>query len=920
MSEAAWSDAESVASQDAPAELDAQERVEMLRAPILGICAALGGYEDVEAGGRVEHVYRLGDDCVGCLRDLRRLWRQDENDELRTVGRVFAELGVLHNDLVPIILHAATSDKGNRVALASGALLLTADLLTALTWPIDWAAEVRGAVAREQEDDSLACADALRDAQVQYKASIVRARAREERLGNRSVVQLVMDTMLLPALARPRAERTERDTGVISMCLHLVRNLVAIEEPPLHGRASVDALALATLQSELVAQLHDTHVLDVVLMLASNADTREYELWAPVAADIVYHLYVGADTAALAGDASTPLAAALHSEDVARSRTQRRSGARHSRFGTAIQFRAHDGSLRTARTPGALVAPVSQLEHAIAERATRKVRRRRLAEERGAPRPRQLDGAEADTLRAWADRFVGDGAFGVLMRAYLRDIHAERERVGDVDAARCRALELIEFFVAYFVARRRWPFSVVAEWLEPWAFRLARSRADAARDARDWLEFTAAVRLWTALLRLVDALAHGAPDERAAADALQETLYYDGDLLATAVQVMHAYSAQSVACLAAVVDFAYTLPRQLERHASAHAHMFVRKADAGERQFRFESFQRSVATTRLAHAALQMLLRWAEAPAPRAMLPRTVAVLHRIAVKARRPELLFAARARAILTSVVSDGAAAIDACSESAGRDLRRLVAHIDKRFSQLDAGAQAAFNQDRRPRAPPAPQEIAVRPGFMRSEEIGIAVGLLAEQHRLAAVTWIKFALETASTARKTILAHEPLEHDVDPDDPAPHVRARFAAHTLHTDDLALRDDATRVPAVKLLCRLVGLVADTSAEPWTWTVPAALAPGALDRDARIIDQYLAQPLVLEGRALEDVVHRIGKRKHHEEPARSPSPQSSPRSPTPETHAPLVRDFPLPDHTEPSAESPAPRSGLFLFDSDEDM
>ncbi|WFD33443.1 Topoisomerase 1-associated factor 1 [Malassezia cuniculi] len=963
---AAWSDAdadaESVSSEHDAQQDDVgtQERVEMLRAPILSICAALGGYEDVKNDdGRVEQLYRLGDDCLGCLRDLRRLWRQDEEDELRTIGRVFAELGVLHNDLVPILLHSAgTDEKGARIALAC------ADLLTALTWPIDWAAEVKGAVARDQMDDSLACADALRGFQVQYKASIIRGRAREPRLAEETVLGLVMKHMLLPALAKPRPERTERDTGVISMALHLVRNLVAIEDPPVHGPASVDALAQATLQSALVAQLDATHLLDVVLMIASNADSREYELWTPVVADIVYHLFVGLDVADFAGRSdATPLAAALYAEEVKKGRMPRQYGARHSRFGTSIQFRANDGSLRTARTPRALVAPVSRLEHAIAAKSKRKIRRRRLAEERGAPRlQRQLDTASAEVLGAWAARFVGDGAFGVLIRAYLRDIHAERERVGDVDAARFRALELSEFFVSYFVAQRpKFPFSVVADWLEPWAFRLARSRAEAAREARDWLEFTAAVRLWTALLRLVAALTHGSADERSAADSLQETLYYDGDLLATAVQVMHAYSAQSVACLAAVIDFSYTLPKLLERHAAAHDHMFVRVKggeDSRERQFRFESFQRSVATSRLAHAALQLLQRWSEAPVPKASLQRSLAVLHRLVVKAHRPELLFSARARSVLTAVVDEGIVHIDACSETCGRDLRRLIAHVEKKFAQLDTHAQAIFNQDKRPRAPPAPQEITVRPGFVHSEEIGIAVGLLAEQHRLAAVTWVKFSLEVASGERKAILALEPLDVDIDLDNPAPHVRERFKDHVLRTDDLALRDDATKVPALKLLCRLVGLVADKSSEPWTWTVPAAITPGALDRDARIIDQYLAQPLVLEGRSLEDVVHRVGKRKSEAEDGRrkkaagtaerdnlerdapldyssAGGDQSSDEAPSP-----ISRAFPLPTsadaqagaRTDAGADAHAddgaddgghdapPRSGLFFFDSDDDM
>lgn len=44
---------------------DVDERVALLRAPILSICSALGGYEHVMRKGRTEIVYRIGDECLG---------------------------------------------------------------------------------------------------------------------------------------------------------------------------------------------------------------------------------------------------------------------------------------------------------------------------------------------------------------------------------------------------------------------------------------------------------------------------------------------------------------------------------------------------------------------------------------------------------------------------------------------------------------------------------------------------------------------------------------------------------------------------------------------------------------------------------------------------------------------------------------
>ena len=680
--------------------------------------------------------------------------------------------------------------------------LTAADLITALTWPIDWNAEVHDIVTREEEEDGvLSKLVGLQAAQVQYKASVLRVRAKEQRLVSRTVVGCVMRHLLLPALAKPRVDRTERDTGLIGMCLHLFRNLLAIRDPVAHTTSSAAVVANATLQSLLVEQLEEHFVLDTLLMLASNADTKEYEAWVPVAADCVYQLYIGSDVheiatveAATTRASSHALAASLDQE--ARQKRHGVNNARHSRFGTTIQFRAHDGSLRVARRPAALVESVRRLEQGIADRGRRKISRKRRATERGAPQryTAWTSGARA-VLRRWADRFVQDGAFGVLEQQYLKDIHAERERVGDLDAARCKALQLATFFLDYFRARRAhdaaaFGFGLVVAWLEPWAFRLSRSRAAMALEAKQWLEFVAAVRLWTSLLCLLHALAHGSSEERQVADELQNTLYYDGDLLDTSLQVMHAYTAQSFACLEAVLDFAYTMPRLLEKHAAQHEYVFVKARHGGqddeesvsrsERLFRFQTFQRAMATTRLAHVCTQYLVRWADSAQPRTMLPRLASVVHRITVKAERPALFFAAKTREVWVRLLRGGDQALAACDAEAAATLVKLARYIERQFAKLDGALQEAFDANKRPaRAPKAdkiPAEICVRPGLEHSEQIGVALGLLAEEHKLAEVTWVKFHLELASAARKALMASDA---DADPAAPSAAVQEQFAVH---------------------------------------------------------------------------------------------------------------------------------------------
>jgi len=95
------------------------DRRAILLPVIQNIVAALGG---VELVSETEEEYVLGDSCLGCLRDLKKLWRKDDTDDDRTVARIFWETRVLEKDLVPILL--VTAGKGmveDKCALACGA-------------------------------------------------------------------------------------------------------------------------------------------------------------------------------------------------------------------------------------------------------------------------------------------------------------------------------------------------------------------------------------------------------------------------------------------------------------------------------------------------------------------------------------------------------------------------------------------------------------------------------------------------------------------------------------------------------------------------------------------------------------------------------------------------------------------------------
>ena len=75
-------------------------------------------------------------------------------------------------------------------------------------------------------------------------------------------------------------------------------------------------------------------------------------------------------------------------------------------------------------------------------------------------------------------------------------------------------------------------------------------------------------------------------DDVEAAEVLQNSLYYNYDILDTSLTVVAQYKDQSVAYLGSIIHFAYVLLRMLEKYSRTKNFMFVRKRKAQRRKKR----------------------------------------------------------------------------------------------------------------------------------------------------------------------------------------------------------------------------------------------------------------------------------------------------------------------------------------------
>jgi len=263
----------------------AENRYSILQPVITRVVDALGGYE--------KGVYRLGDEANACLRDLKKLWRKDDDDDERTVARIFWKTRVFANDLVPILLE--TAGKG---MLEDKRAISCADLMTAMTWPIDMAEELK---ELDEDLDKGTDYTQLLQSHLHYKSALLKPGVMQALFG-----------IIVPPLAKPPKERTERDGQVINVVLHLIRNMAFIRDLPTNINVSADLQEFSGLQNRLVKALSDTNTIDLLLTIASNADNDPlFTTWNTLVLEILYLLFRGVQPSALVED-PVKVRSALH--------------------------------------------------------------------------------------------------------------------------------------------------------------------------------------------------------------------------------------------------------------------------------------------------------------------------------------------------------------------------------------------------------------------------------------------------------------------------------------------------------------------------------------------------------------------------------------------------------------------------------
>ncbi|KAH9464022.1 hypothetical protein Pst134EB_003561 [Puccinia striiformis f. sp. tritici] len=604
--------------QNASMDSQREERRSVLEPAVLGVVSALGGYEDVliknmetdqeeveeddddddeiEIKGqekksardnyRTERVYKLGDECLGCLKDLKKFWRLDEDDENRTVARILYSSQIVPNDLLPILSTAQIENrKDHRVAL------LCADLIASLTWPLDIAAELKEAADIEDEEERRQATNidfsSLVNSQLSYKQDIVRTGA----MGP-------IFRLIVPVIQKHKNERTERDENVISLVLHIIRNLLALRDKPASGAGVEESHH----QSDFIQQLSKFGIFDLLIHMSHGSNRfDEFGQWNMIVLDIWDLLFRGVDTEDLidaevyvgtneAGESISTVKASdkkleslLLDEERTRKAKARKSTTRHSRFGTTLSVQTGHRKFNL-HSQTAITTPV---ELALDARKTQKKKTNRVADEFG--RPTKLKPDALKVLRGVVIEFIESG-FNPFFLSVLKDIRSEKAKAADS----IRLLYLLGFFLDCFLKLREreksvgilptseagHDFDLIADLIEPecmlWVFTIIQGGLE--DKTIPVVEIHAAVECLIQQLLVIEGLtASGVEEYTEAAKVILNRLYYDAESIDMVIKLMSKYTNQSLKYLENIVHFSFVFLKILERYAGSTDYMYVRK-------------------------------------------------------------------------------------------------------------------------------------------------------------------------------------------------------------------------------------------------------------------------------------------------------------------------------------------------------
>ncbi|KAF3934377.1 hypothetical protein ABW20_dc0100868 [Dactylellina cionopaga] len=537
-----------------------------LRAHIYGLVSALGGPSPDNPD-----IYLLGDDVLGCLRDIKR-WLKGYDEKLNRfdVSRCLSEANMVVGDILEILSHSLSASTStptypNKISVAC------VELLVPLTWPLD-RTELSMTINHHRH------MAVLKRSQLYYKQAILAHRSR-------AIIKACC-VNALPAMMIAPLERTARDEGIIRLVLYFIRNLLQVgtfedENDEIRNNISrsstiesFDAQGVFSLLISVISGIpelfeqQDVTVLEVIFYLIQGIELQQIISPIPEPGN-VKHL--------------DPLSQMLRKEGGLKDAHQPHS--RHNRFGTTVLLRKENGQKTVISGPGALLNEDYGLQRLDATKKWRKPQRISGNQRSILGTKVQLNPSAQKYLRRFLVQMLKSG-FNSLFLSSRKAIERDSERV--LSATHSTQLfyvggVMMELF--RMLSRNnlksedsdRLDIRDLSCLLHAETFIILFRHIREGLELKSWDDVQAGCLYFTQILLVAAEMAYSKdPQQNLAAENILNRLFYEETLQDLMVMILKSGHGRSLQYLDAATEMIHVYLRTLERYSKQNTNMVVK--------------------------------------------------------------------------------------------------------------------------------------------------------------------------------------------------------------------------------------------------------------------------------------------------------------------------------------------------------
>ncbi|KAK6543237.1 Topoisomerase 1-associated factor 1 [Orbilia ellipsospora] len=539
-----------------------------LRAHIYGLVSALGGPPPDDTS-----IYLLGDDVLGCLRDIKR-WLKGYDEKLNRldVARCLSESNIVAGDLLEILSHPqfrtdSVLHQPNKIGLAC------IELLVPLTWPLD-KTELSMTVNHHRH------ITVLRRSQMFYKQAILTHRSR-------AIIKICCINSL-PSMTLDPKERTARDEGIIRLVLYFIRNIIQIEIP----QDESEELKLDVSKSSVIDSLDAQGVFSYLATIVSGIPDL-FGQQDTILLEVIFHLLRGIKVEQLAlpladptnrsnFEDPAPILSMLRKEEELK--TPHRNQSRHNRFGTTVVIHKENGQKAVVSGQGGLLNEGRGLQILDTTKKWKRPQYTKRNQNRSGGYMVHLTLSARESLQRFLIQIL-QGGFSSLFCSVRKAI--ERDSASLIETAYCTQLfyvgaTLIEFGRAIrqtgsLQETQKLRYHDYSSLLHAETVIILFKHLRGGLDLKAWEDIESGCYFFTQLLFILSEMLESEELEiQQVSENIFNRLFYEETLQDLMVTILRSGRGHSISYLDTVTEMIYVYLRCLERYSKPNSSMLVK--------------------------------------------------------------------------------------------------------------------------------------------------------------------------------------------------------------------------------------------------------------------------------------------------------------------------------------------------------